>query len=53
MLTHLIPQILLLTYKSSFFWIVDNSSSFATGDMPLQVTFPLSGLTMIGIALPE
>ena len=35
MLTHLIPQILLLTYKLSFFWIVDNSSSFATGDMPV------------------
>ena len=28
------------------------SSSFATGDVPLQVAFPLSGLTMIGIASP-
>ena len=27
--------------------------TLATGDVPLQVAFPISGLTMIGIALPD
>ena len=35
---------------TSIIYLVDNRSSLATGDVPLQVSFPLS---MIGIASPE
>ena len=52
--THLIPQLNYVpTCSQSIIYLINNTSSLATGDVPLQVAFPISGLTMIGIRLPK
>ena len=39
--------------SQSIICLVDNTSSLVTGDVSLQVAFPISVLTMIGNTLPE
>ena len=41
------------SYKPYYPRRLDKCLHVATGDVPLQVAFPISGLTMIAIAFPE